>query len=196
MANKSWYWLALGAATAISTALTGRTRLVADSVLDKVAPYTGTFYYDLEDMGRSRGYLDRQTRPGLQLVIVPERVSADRLLVRVEVWNHANEPQPVYPIDPATYVPEFRDGVGKTLQGDLLPPALPVGRTLEELPSIPPGNCLSANYLFPTFYRRFNGAKGVHCHVAIGIYYYLDSKYDRTAKFALSSDWVNVPQPP
>ena len=42
--------------------------------------------------------------------------------------------------------------------GDLLPPALPIQRIVDEFPRIPPGNCLSANYLFPTFYQRFKAA--------------------------------------
>ena len=117
------------------------------------------------------------------------------LLVRVEVWNHSPEPQPVYPIDPANYFPDFRDAIGKRLPGDLLPPALPPMRTIDELSLLHPGNCLSANYLFPTFYQRFKAAKGVECLVQIGCYYYLDSKHDRTAKFELSSGWMRVPPP-
>jgi hypothetical protein len=181
--------------TTVAAVMLGRIQLVAHSMTRKEPLYAGTFYYDLEGLGRSRGYFDPDILPYLQLVIVPSRVMKNGLLVRVEVWNHAHESQPVYPIDPATYFPEFRDAAGESLPGDLLPPALPVQRTVDEFPRISPGNCLSANYLFPTFYQRFKAAKGVECRVQIGCYYYLDSKHDRTAKFELSSGWVRVPPP-
>jgi hypothetical protein len=116
-------------------------------------------------------------------------------MLRVEVWNRSDKAQLVHPINPTTYPPGFRDVDGKSLTGSLLPPGLPPMRTVDELARIEPGNSLSANYRFPTFYTRMADAKGIECQVGISGSYALDRKFDRIARFELSSGWVKIPPP-
>ena len=81
------------------------------------------------------------------------------------------------------------------IRGDTLPAILLRTREVAEFARLEPGNCLSANYLFPTFYRRTKGSGPRECQVAIRTSYFVDPEHSRSAEFALSSGWAPIPQP-
>jgi hypothetical protein len=189
----AWGLVAMGLSA--GTVVVEGTALVVSGSTKKETPRSDSFYYDLERLGNSQGQYERGANPSLRLVVTPARTGTAGLMLRVEVWNRSDEVQRVYPIDPITYHPEFRDADGKSLTGSLLPPALPRMRTVDEFARIEPGNCLATHYRFPTFYTRMAEAKGIECQVRISLNYGLDSKLEHRALFDLSSDWVKIPPP-
>jgi hypothetical protein len=148
------------------------------------------FFFDLEE---NPPHAPRDPRGPLRLVVEPVRVGKAGLLVRVEVWNPSVEDKLVHPIYPAAYQLSFRDAAGALVEAYLLPPAYGVIQDQAEFARVGSGNCLAANYMLPTFYKRIR-KKNLQCRVQIGTIYTTKPKSERPT-FELSSEWVKVPPP-